>query len=203
MKHLFTCCLLAAAPLFAQAQTAGQLTGQLRDEHQQPLPFATVLLQPLPDTTASRAAQAGADGRYQLTGVAAGRYRVVALALGYQRQYSAPFELTAARPGLQLPPMQLQPAARQLAGVQVTGQKPLLEMQGGKLVVNVAASPSAAGGTALEALQKVPGLLVLGNRLSLAGREGLTILLDGHTTHYTDVVSLLKDLPSSNIERIE
>lgn len=87
--------------------------------------------------------------------------------------------------------------------MQVTAQRPLLEMQGGKLVVNVAASPSAAGGTALEALQKVPGLVLMGNRLSLAGREGVVILVDGRTTHYTDVVSWLKDFPSSNIERIE
>ena len=203
MKHFFTLCLAGVPALVAQAQTAGQVAGQLRDAQQQPLPFATVLLQPLPDTTAGRATQAGADGRYALAGVAVGHYRLVALALGFRRQVSAPFELTAGRPGLQVPAMQLQPAAQLLAGVQVTGQKALLEMHGGKLVVNVAASPSAAGGTALEALQKVPGLLVLGNRLSLAGREGLTILLDGRTTQYTDVVSLLKDLPSSNIERIE
>ena len=203
MKHLLTLVLSAAPTLFAQAQTAGQVTGQLRDEHQQPLSFATVLLQLLPDTTAMRATQAGADGHYTLTGVAAGRYRLVIIALGYQRQLSVPFELTAARPGFQVPALQLRPVAQQLGEVQVVGQKPLLEMQGGKLMVNVAASPTAAGGTALEALQKVPGLLVMGSRLSLAGREGMTILLDGRTTHYTDVVSLLRDFPSSNIERIE
>ena len=203
MKLLLTLCLAAAPTLFAQAQPAGQITGQLRDEHQQPLPFATVLLQPLPDTAAGRATQAGADGRFALAGAAAGRYRVVALALGYRRQASEPFEVTAGRPGFQLPALRLVPAAQLLAGVRVTGQRPLLELHGGKLVVNVAASPGAAGGTALEALQKVPGLLVIGNRLSLAGREGLTILLDGRTTHYTDVVSLLRDLPSGNIERME
>lgn len=203
MNYLFTLCLAAAPTFLAHAQATGQVTGRLLDAQQQPVAFATVLLQPLPDTTAVRAAQAGADGRYAFAGVGAGRYRLVATMLGYERYRSAPFELTAAQPSAALPVAQLRPAARQLASVQVTGQRPLLEMQGGKLVVNVAASPAAAGGTALEALQKVPGLLVLGNRLSLAGREGLTILLDGRTTHYTDVVSVLKDLPSSNIERIE
>lgn len=203
MKHLFTLCLAAAPTLLAHAQAAGEVAGRLLDAQQQPVPFATVLLQALPDTTAARAAQAGADGRYAFAGVGAGHYRLVATMLGYERYRSAPFELTAAQPRAALPVAQLRPVARQLASVQVTGQRPLLEMQSGKLVVNVAASPAAAGGTALEALQKVPGLLVLGNRISLAGREGLTILLDGRTTHYTDVVSVLKDLPSSNIERIE
>jgi outer membrane receptor protein involved in Fe transport len=203
MKHLLTLCLAAAPLLLAQAQTPGQVTGQLRDERQQALPFATVLLQPLPDTTAVRAAQSGADGRYAFAGVGPGRYRLVVLQLGYQRHVAAPFELTAARPSAQLPAVQLLPTAHRLQAVEVVGQKPLLEMQNGKLVVNVAARPTAAGGTALEALQKVPGLLVMGNRLSLAGREGVSILLDGRTTHYTDVVSVLKDFPSSNIERIE
>ncbi len=203
MKHLFTFCLAAAPTFLASAQTTGQVAGRLLDAQQQPMPFATVLLQPLPDTAAVRAAQAGADGRYTFAGVGAGHYRLVATMLGYESYRSVPFELSPARPSVVLPTVQLRPAARQLASVQMTGQRPLLEMQSGKLVVNVAASPAAAGGTALEALQKVPGLLVMGNRLSLSGREGLTILLDGRTTHYTDVVSVLKDLPSSNIERIE
>ncbi|MFD1871498.1 outer membrane beta-barrel protein [Hymenobacter bucti] len=203
MKHLLTFCLAAAPTMLACAQTTGQVTGRLLDAQQQPVAFVTVLLQALPDTLAVRAAQAGADGRYAFAGVGAGRYRLMATMLGYERYYSSPFELTGGQPSAVLPVAQLRPAAQQLASVQVTGQRPLLEMQGGKLVVNVAASPATAGGTALEALQKVPGLLVMGNRLSLAGREGLTILLDGRTTHYTDVVSVLKDLPSSNIERIE
>lgn len=203
MKSLVTLCFLVAPTLLVQAQTSGQVTGQLLDEHRQPLPFATVLLQPLPDTTALRAMPAGSDGRYAFTAVPTGQYRIIATLVGYQRFCSAAFTLSTTRPGLQLPATQLWPAAQQLGSVQVVGQRPLLEMQGGKLVVNVAASPAAAGGTALEALQKVPGLMVMGNRLSLAGREGLTILLDGRTTHYTDVVSFLRDFPSSNIERLE
>ena len=115
MKPLLTLCLAAAPTLLAQAQATGRVAGQLLDAQHQPLPFATVLLQPLPDTTAVRATQAGADGRYAFAGVGAGRYCVVALPAGYQRQRSAPFELTASRPSAQLATMQLRPAAHQLA----------------------------------------------------------------------------------------
>lgn len=194
---------LAVAPVLAQAQAPGRVSGHLLDERQQPLPFGTVLLQPLPDTTAVRIGGAQPDGSYAFTGVPAGRYRVTVLLLGYQRHRSAPFEITAAQPSVQLPVAQLALASQQLGAVQVVGQRPLLEMQGGKVIVNVAASPTTAGGTAIEALQKVPGLVVLNNRISLAGREGVIILLDGRTTHYTDVVSMLRDFPSSSIERME
>ncbi|WP_375418064.1 outer membrane beta-barrel protein [uncultured Hymenobacter sp.] len=206
MHSLFTflLLLLAAATTFrSQAQAPGQLAGQLLDERHQPLPFATVLLRQVRDTTWVRGAVAQADGRYAFTSLAPNQYRLTVIMLGYQPFRSAPFELTTAAAILQLPPIQLAPAARQLNGVEVRGQRPLLEMQAGKMVLNVADSPAAAGATALEVLQKVPGLVVLNDRLSLAGREGVVILLDGRPTRYTDVVSVLKDFPSSSIDRIE
>ncbi|WP_345227705.1 outer membrane beta-barrel protein [Hymenobacter koreensis] len=204
MKTLLTLSL-AAAPLFlSQAQTTAQVTGRLLDEQQKPLPFATVLLQPARDSAAwVKVEVTKADGSYGFAGLAPGQYRLTVTMLGYQPHRSAPFEVTAAQTAMQLPVVQLVPLATQLKGVEVVGQKPLLEMQSDKMVVNVAASPGAAGATAIEVLQKVPGLVVLNNRISLAGREGVIILLDGRTTHYTDVVSVLKDFPSSNIEKIE
>ena len=143
---------------------------------------------------------AKADGRYTFATVPIGQYRVTVLMLGYRPHRSAPFAVAAA--GVELPPIQLAPAARQLKGVEVVGLKPLLEMQPGKMVLNVADSPLAAGATAIELLQQVPGLVVMNDRISLAGREGVTILLDGRPTQYTDVVSVLKDFPGGSIARI-
>lgn len=207
MKFLYPLLLVflgVLAPFFpSQAQTTGLVIGQLLDEQHQPLPFATVLLRQVGDTTKVQGEVAKADGRYVFATVAPGHYRVTVLMLGYRPHRSAAFEVAATGAGVQLPLIQLAPAAQQLKGVEVVGQKPLLEMQPGKMVLNVADSPIAAGATAIELLQKVPGLVVMSDRISLAGREGLTILLDGRTTHYTDVVSVLKDFPGSNIERIE
>jgi outer membrane receptor protein involved in Fe transport len=185
-----------------QAQGTGQVTGQLLDAQQRPVAFATVLLRQVRDTTWVRGEVASAEGRYTFTKLPASQYQLTVLLLGYQPYRSAPFTLAAAAT-VPLPTVQLTLASQQLRGVEVVGQKPLLEMQPGKLVLNVAASPTAAGATALELLQKIPGLVVLNDRLSLAGREGLTILLDGRTTHYTDVVSMLKDFPGSSIDRVE
>ena len=200
---LLTFAIIGSSSLYSHAQTTGRVTGQLLDERQKPLPFATVLLRQVRDTTWVQAQVAKTDGSYAFAGLAPNQYRVTVLLLGYQSLRSVPFELTTATPEVQLPAMQLTPAAQQLKGVEVVGQKPLLEMQPGKMILNVAGSPAAAGATALEVLQRVPGLVVLNDRLSLAGREGVVILLDGQTTQYTDVVSVLRDFPSSNIDRIE
>ncbi|GAA4028998.1 outer membrane beta-barrel family protein [Hymenobacter glaciei] len=200
MKVFFTLCIAVAPTLVGLAQTPGSVSGRLLDEKQQPLPFATVLLRPVQDTTKVTAAQTGTDGSYRFQKVAAGRYRVTANMLGYQPQRSAPFEVGSA--GVALPTLKLAPAAQQLKDVQVVGRKPLLEMQNGKMIVNVEGSVTA-GATAIEVLQQVPGLLVMNDRISIAGREGVVILIDGRTTRYTDVVSVLKDFPSTNIARIE
>ncbi|MDJ0365805.1 TonB-dependent receptor [Hymenobacter sp. H14-R3] len=205
MTVLRRCLLLPllALALLSRAQTPGPLTGRLLDAQQHPVPFATVLLRQVRDTTWVRDVVAQADGRFTFGGVGPGQYRLTVVLLGYQPYRSAPLALPGAAPGGQLPAIYLAPATRQLKGVEVVGQKPLLEMQPGKMVLNVAASPTAAGATALEILQKIPGLVLQNNRLSLAGREGLTILLDGRTTHYTDVVSVLRDFPGSSIDRVE
>ncbi len=195
--------LLGPACLCSHAQGTGQVVGQLRSGPQEPLAFATVVLRQVRDTTWVRGEVSKADGSYAFKSLEPGQYRLTVLLLGYQPHRSAVFAVAAAPAITQLPAIVLAPAAQALTGVEVTGQKPLLEMQTGKMVLNVAASPAAAGATALEVLQKVPGLIVMNDRLSLAGREGLIILLDGRTTHYTDVVSVLKDFPSSNIERIK
>lgn len=200
---LLTLAVLGSAVPYSHAQTTGRVTGQLLDEQQKPLPFATVLLRQVSDTSWVQAEVAKADGSYAFAGLAPNQYRITVLLLGYQPLRSAPFELTTATPVVRLPVMQLTPAAQQLKSVEVVGQKPFLEMQPGKIILNVAGSPAAAGATALEVLQRVPGLVILNDRLSLAGREGVVVLLDGRTTQYTDVVSVLKDFPSSNIDRIE
>ncbi|OON68376.1 TonB dependent receptor [Hymenobacter sp. CRA2] len=203
MKALFALCLVAAPVALCHAQSAGRVTGRLLDERGKPLPFATVLLQQAQDSAWVKVELSQPDGSFGFAGIGPGRYRIVVSMMGYRTYRSMPFALTPAQPAATLPEVQLAAATQQLRGVEVVAQKPLLEMQAGKMVVNVAGSPAAAGASALEVLQKVPGLLVLNDRLSLAGREGVIVLIDGRTTQYTDVVSVLKDYPSSSIEKME
>ncbi|TGE19880.1 outer membrane beta-barrel protein [Hymenobacter elongatus] len=198
MKALFTSFLFLLTCGATLAQQRFSVSGRLLDTWQQPVPFATVALL-APDSSVVAATQSTAAGTYKLGNVVAGRYRVRTLAMGYTQGRSG--ELVVAK-DVVVPDLVLVAAAQALREVQVVGRKPLLEMQAGKMIVNVAGSLTA-GSTALEALQKVPGLVVMNDRLSLAGREGLIILLDDRTTQYTDVVSVLRDFPSSNIERIE
>ena len=55
----------------------------------------------------------------------------------------------------------------------------------------------------MDVMKKVPGVIVMGDNISLAGSSNLTILIDGKTTKYMDVSALLKDMPGDNIEKVE
>ena len=199
MRSCFTFLILLLTLSCGFAQQL-PVTGRVLDAKREPVPFATVVLTAAADSVVADAGQADEQGAYTLRAKQAGRHQVRATAVGFRKGRSAVFSVGAS--GGPAPDLRLQATTQALGEVQVVGRKPLLEMQAGKLVVNVAGSLTA-GATALEALQKVPGLGVMNNRISVAGREGVVIQIDGRTTQYTDVVSVLKDFPSSNIERIE
>ena len=184
-------------PAFAQRPA---VSGRVLDPQRGPVAFAAVALLAAADSGLVRSGRADERGEYRFEAVPAGAYRVAATGTGFGQGRSAAFLVGAS--GVRVPDLQLKAVAQALGEVAVVGRKPLLEMQGGKLVVNVAGSLTA-GATALEALQHVPGLMVMSNRISLAGREGVIIQIDGRTTQYTDVVGVLRDFPSSSIERIE
>ncbi|WP_161787233.1 outer membrane beta-barrel protein [Hymenobacter sp. IS2118] len=196
-------CFIFLVLLLAMGRSFGQqlpVTGRVIDAQHRAVPYATVLLLAASDSVVAAATQADEQGAYELQAKRAGKYLVTATAVGFEKRRSGLFVVGSSR--VRVPDLMMVAATQELAGVEVLGRKPLLEMQAGKMVVNVAGSLTA-GATALEALQKVPGLVVMSNRISLAGREGVIIQIDGRTTQYTDVVSVLKDFPSSSIERIE
>ncbi|WP_167855118.1 outer membrane beta-barrel family protein [Hymenobacter wooponensis] len=199
MKAYFTLLFLLVALGTSFAQQAS-VSGQVIDAQRRPVPFASIALLTATDSVVAQAAQADDQGAYAMKGLRAGAYRVAVTALGFGKGRSEIF--TVGNTPLRVPNIVLGSAAQELKGVEVVGRKQLLEMQAGMMIVNVEGSLTA-GSTALEALQKVPGLVVMSNRISLAGREGVIIQIDGRTTQYTDVVGVLKDFPSSSIERIE
>lgn len=77
----------------------------------------------------------------------------------------------------------------------ITSKRPFLEQKSDRLVVNVASSAVAAGGTAMEILQKVPGVVVTQDRVTLGGNQNLQIWIDGKPSLYTDMNAVLRDMP--------
>ena len=91
--------------------------------------------------------------------------------------------------------------------VQIVAKKPLFEQKIDRLVVNVASSATSSGGTALEVLERSPGVII--NRqsgaLSMIGKEGVVLMINGKITYQPteSIVQMLEGMSADNIERIE
>ncbi|MDJ0365350.1 outer membrane beta-barrel family protein [Hymenobacter sp. H14-R3] len=190
---------LLPGPLAAQA--LGGVSGTLLDQGtRQPLPFASVLLLRLPDSTWVANAQTAENGSFTLVNVKPGRYLLRAEALGY-RPARRLTTLAVATPVVRLGEWLVAPAAVQLGGVVVQGEKEMLVDDLDKKVINVAKDLNSAGGTAAEVLQKVPSVAVDENgQVSLRGSTGVTLYLDGKPAPSS---LRLDQLPASRLETIE
>ncbi len=200
-NHCWLLLLLLLAGGAVRAQGGGSVTGTLRDARTgEPLPFANVLLLHAPDSTLLVAGQTAEGGTFTFDKVLPGTYWVRVAALGYQpaRQRIA---LTAARPNAPLGDWRVAPAAVQLGGVQVRGEKAALDDDLDKKVINVAQDLNGAGGTAADLLQKVPAVTIdQEGRASLRGNANVTIYLDGKPAPST---LRLDQLPASRLATIE
>lgn len=197
--------LLFVTPLLhAQDQEKSLLTGKVTDNANKPLDFTNVLLLNPKDSSLVKGTISDSTGTYIFEMVTKGTYLLSATLVGYNATYYGPFEVTAN--AMEIPTLPLE-AGVALKEVTVTAQKPFIEMQNDKIVVNVENSPIAAGNSALELLQKAPGIMYDQNSraISLKGKQGVLIMIDGKQSYLSaeEVVRLLESMPASSIEKIE
>lgn len=95
---------------------------------------------------------------------------------------------------------------QELKEVKVVAHKKMVEQKIDKMVVNVDAAVTNAGTTALDVLEKSPGVQVdKDGNISLKGKQGVMVMLDGRPTYLSgpELANLLKGMESSQIEQIE
>ncbi|HWB27812.1 MAG TPA: TonB-dependent receptor [Chitinophagaceae bacterium] len=209
MKKFFTlltitCLSTFCVKAFAQAGTEKSVKGQV--SAQKAVDAATVLLLNVKDSSIVTSAVTNNNGAFDMPVKKDGRFMVSVQAIGYNMYYSEPFELNAANPVYAVKPVVLSAQAKQLGNVVVTTKKPFIELKIDKTVVNVDASPTNVGLSALDVLEKSPGVTVdKDGNVSLRGKQGVMILIDGRPSYLsgTDLANYLKNLSSSNLDQIE
>lgn len=208
MRTIFTLCsffFLCATTLRAQT-TTGNVSGLVQDASGKPLPGVSVSLLKTGDQALVKTAVTDKEGRYEFERIKAGSYSIAASAVGYEKKTVEKLVIETAGNAVRAATLQLQPAVKGLHEVVVTAKKPFIETKIDKTVVNVDASPTNAGATALEVLEKSPGVSVNNDGLiSLRGKAGVIVMMDGKQTFLspTDLANLLRNMPASAIDQIE
>ena len=207
MKHTFNFLLLVVFCLFCAVALSAQnlVQGRITDPAGTPLTFATVLLLTAADSAFVAGESAGEDGSFSFAQLAPGEYICQASMVGFSSFQSAAFQLKDQSGKMTLGDIALS-AGTDLAEVEVTARKALVEVRPDMLVYNVDASPSASGVNGLDLLRKAPGVQVdMDDNILLLGKEGVQVHINGRPTRLSgpDLATLLQNMTSDNIEAIE
>ncbi len=208
MKKIFT--LLTALGFFnfsshAQVQNFGKVNGSI-NASQKAIDAATVSLLRAKDSSIVKIAISDKSGVFEVEKLLNGKYLVSVQRVGYAKYYSETFELTAAKNDYTLKPIILKEIDKQLGEVTVASKKPLIEQKLDRTIVNVDASVTNVGATALEVLEKSPGISVdKDGNISLKGKSGVVVLVDGKPSYLgaADLANMLRGMTANQLDQIE
>jgi len=192
--------------LFAQTTAKPNISGVILDENNKPADYVTVVLFKAADSSIVKTAFTDPNGTFGFIVPGKGSYFYKASNMGYKTFKSKTITVAEDNQKIDFGTAQLVAAAQNLKEVNVAATKPLIERKMDKIVMNVSNSSIMTGSSALEVLQKAPGVTVDQNdKISMMGKQGVLIQLDGKQTYMSsaDVANLLRNMQSSDIESIE
>lgn len=205
LRNILTLCVAFCVVQVAAAQSTGHVSGQVKAANNQPLEYASVALKHT-DEKIFKGVLTDSLGRFSFAKVPHGRYKIVISSMGHQNHTIPNFELNATNAQITFSNIQLKDDAQQLSAVVVSGQKKVIEQSMNKMTLNVENSILAEGNTALELLERAPGVKIDSDgKISLKGRTGVNIMMNGKMTYLsaTELATLLKATNSSSISKIE
>ncbi|MCI2228663.1 TonB-dependent receptor [Polaribacter sp. MSW13] len=174
------------------------ISGKIVDEQNEPLPFANIILHKIGSNENPKGAVSDEKGEYKIENISSGKYRIEISTLGFETQKIKEFELNSNKTFN----ITLKETTQTLNEIVVKSKRPVIKQTAEKLIVDLEKSEMI--NTSLQdVMRKVPGVLVTSNGISIAGKGGVKILINGKTTEYMDIETLLRDFPADNISKIE
>jgi iron complex outermembrane receptor protein len=204
MKTKFTLLSIAISFSFIANSQTGKVSGTVTDASSKAIHSATVSLLRAKDSFMVKFTPTDKNGAYEFVNIKDGKYFVSATNVGYGKAVSPTFELSSS--DATVPALVMSEQAKGMTEVTVTARKPFVETRIDKTIVNVESAPTTAGATALEVLEKSPGVTVDNDgNISLRGKAGVIIMIDGKPTYLSsaDLAAMLKNMPASAMEQIE
>ena len=208
MKQFFSLLAAMSIAMCSLAQTGGnKVSGSIKDGgNQKVIDAASISLLKSTDSSLVKVAVTDKAGNFSFENVKEGSYLVLATSVGHAKIYSNSFTVNAASPSVNVGVIQLVANEKALKEVVVSSKKPLIERKLDRTIVNVDASITSAGSTALEVLEKAPGVTVdKDGNISLKGKSGVVIYLDGRPSYLSgpDLANLLRSMTSDQLELLE
>lgn len=207
MKHALIALLLILACIApAKNFNTGNVKGFLYDDKGQPIPFATLILRSASDSSLYKGELTNENGAFDFENIKAGNYFIDINTLGFERFRGSVITISEQNPYFDLGIIRLRSNAQNLDAVTVTTDKPFIERQVDRTVVNIENSLIHQGSSILDVMEKLPAVQVnQDGQISLKGKSGLIIMIDGKPTGMSgqDLSNMLKGMSSANVQKIE
>jgi len=190
------CCFLSLVyfPLTAQFHLSGQILNQKNN----PLAFATIAVYPIADSTAIQGTISTATGTFFLKNLVPTNYKIVVQMLGYQ-DWEQDLLLTA---NSALGKIILKEETATLSEVEVVAEQSTLESRLGKKVLRIGQDLAATGSNALEALDNIPAVSTTQRgQVQIRGNSNVIIYINGKETRRDPAT--LKYISAEVLEKIE
>lgn len=202
-KRLWGCLV----PVFICQIAYGQVSGRLTNTAGKPVAYATASLISAADSIAVRSTLSREDGGYRLDSLIPGKYLLRLSSIGYQTFYSPAFELKASQAGKDLGIQLLIETSKPLNEIVVRADRRLYQQRADGMVVNLENSLISKGSSALEVLERSPGVVIdhQNNGLMLNGKNGVMVMLNGKPIRMAveQVVRMLAGMSANEINKIE
>lgn len=187
------------------AQESSRLSGQVKDNNGERLPFANITLIEAATDKLVTGTVSDEEGKFSFTTSQTGSFRLKVSSIGYQSFTSDAFSLKAGA-NKDFGILKMEEEVASLNEVTVKAVRPTVTIEADKTVVNIEGTVMAEGSTALDVIGRSPGIYVdADGNINLNGRSGVMVMIDDRQTYMsaTELATFLRAMPADNIKSIE
>ncbi len=197
-------CTILPLLAFFSVHCNAQISGTVLDDKGNKLDLVTVSLTDLSDSTMVAADYTTENGEFMFLAIEAGVYKLEADRIGFD-SYQIEFTYNTGEV-LVLKEIFLTANSESLEQAEVVAEVPYIQREIDRIIVNPQVNIDNAGSSALEVLERTPGITVDDNgTISLKGRAGVAIFINDKPSYLSgsELENYLRSLPAESIKRIE
>jgi len=185
------------------APNTGVIAGMVIDVNNKPLEYVNVLVCKQTDSSVVDAVATDMEGKFMFNNLTYDNYYLEIKFLGFKNKKITNIIVSNDNRFVKIGQVILDPDDQAIDEVVVTGQVSNVSYQIDKKVINVSQDIQSQGGSASDALRNVPSVEVdVNGDVSLRGSTNFTVMINGKPS-ILDPNDALKQIPASNIEKIE
>lgn len=205
MKKVLLVLSVLLFAIHSNGQNFIDIKGEIVNDRIEKLFGVTVFLVAADNEQTIKAAFTDNEGKFEFNQVKVTSFRISIQGMGYKKKISQIFTAGTSSEVI-LPTILIEEQVEALNEVVVTSQKSFVAQKADRIIVDPNALITNAGLSAFEVLEKAPSVTIgFNNSIAIRGKNGVMVLINNKPTNLTvdDLVSYLKAIPASEIERIE